>query len=75
MEVTVVVPKYVSLHELVHESESVPGFAEGLSLSNKMSILIQLARVMNQFHSLASPMPHGSLNSHNVFVEFAGDDD
>lgn len=26
---------------------------------------------MNQFHLLASPLAHGNLNSHNVFVEIS----
>lgn len=73
MQVTIVVPKLVSLHDLVYGSHSAPGFDEGLALITKINILIQLARVLNQFHNLAAPIPHGNLNSHNVFVEFAND--
>ena len=26
---------------------------------------------MNQFHTLATPMAHGSLNPHNIFVDYS----
>ena len=38
-------------------------------------MLLETARVLNQFHSLGTPIAHGSLNSHNVFVEFDEDDE
>ena len=45
----------------------------GLSLDKKIAVLIELAKVLSQFHSLGIPIAHGSINSHNVFVEFPQD--
>lgn len=70
MEISVVLPQLVSLHELLHGHQdrfSGGSIADGLTLSMKMDILIELAKVLNQFHNLASPIAHGSINSHNVF--------
>ena len=45
---------------------------QGLSLEKKISILIDLAKILNQFHSLGnSPIAHGSINSHNIFVDIS----
>ena len=42
-----------------------------LSSFQKLSILIQLAKILNTFHCFKhrSPWAHGNLNSHNVFVQ------
>ena len=45
----------------------------GLSLKVKINLLIDLAKVLNQFHTLAVPMTHGSLTSHNIFLDFDED--
>ena len=70
LEITVVLPELVSLHDLIHAPESINGSElEGLSLAKKIAVLIQVAKVLSQFHSLGSPYAHGSLNSHNIFVD------
>lgn len=43
MEITLIIPKMVSLHDLLHDSSR----EEGLSLQNKVAILIELAKVLN----------------------------
>ena len=43
MEITLIIPKMVSLHDLLHE----PSREEGLSLQKKVAILIELAKVLN----------------------------
>ena len=71
MEITVVVPEMTSLHELIHEPTQINWNEQGLSLQRKLTLLIELAKVMNQFHTLATPMAHGSLNPHNIFVDYS----
>ena len=73
MEITVILPELVSLHDFLHSPSSINGSEEGLSLSKKIGVLLELARVLSQFHSLALPFAHGSITSHNIFVEFDGD--
>lgn len=70
MEITVVVPEMISLHDFLHQPASENGSEEGLSLSKKIAVLLELARILSQFHSLAVPFAHGSITSHNVFVKF-----
>ena len=70
MEITVLLPEHVSLHDFIHQPHSINGSQEGLSLAKKISVLLELARVMHSFHSLSTPYAHGNLNSHNVFVDF-----
>ena len=43
MEITLVVPKMVSLYDLLHDQSH----EEGLSLQMKVAILIELAKVLN----------------------------
>lgn len=73
MEISLLVPEMVSLHDLIHQPQRINGSEEGLSLNKKISLLLELSKVLNQFHSLATPFTHGNLNSHNVFVEFKED--
>ncbi len=47
MEITVVLPKMVSLHDLIHEPQRINGSEEGLSLTMKMAVLVELAKVLN----------------------------
>lgn len=42
----------------------------GLSLKAKMNLLVDLAKIMNELHNLATPMAHGSITSHNIFLDF-----
>ena len=71
MEISVVMPELVSLHDMIHNTARINHSDGGeLSLVQKIAILVELAKVMGQMHSLASPIAHGNLNSHNVFVEF-----
>ena len=71
LEITVVLPELVSLHEMIHAPESINGSEiDGLSLAKKIAVLIEIAKVLSQFHSLATPYAHGNLNSHNIFVDF-----
>ena len=74
MEITVIIPELISLHELVYSPERLNGSEEGLSLSKKIAVLIELAKLLNQLHSLGTPYAHGNLNSHNVFVELPDND-
>ena len=69
MQINIVMPSLVSLHEMIHQDEQVNGSVESLSVSQKLGILIQIARIMNTFHSLNPPMYHGNLNSSNIFVD------
>ena len=72
MVISVVVPELHSLHDLLHRSsmQRSTESTEGLSLSHKMDVLIELAKVLSQLHTLATPIAHGSINSHNIFIEF-----
>ena len=47
MEITVLLPELVSLHDFIHQPASINGSQEGLSLSKKISVLLKLANVMN----------------------------
>ena len=72
MEISCVVPELVSLHEWLYEPPKLNSSEHGLSLFRKMSILIELAKVLSQFHSLGnSPIAHGSITSHNIFIDFS----
>ena len=75
MEITVVLPEMVSLNDFLHQPSSINGSEEGLSLSKKIAVLLELARILSQFHSLAVPFAHGSITSHNIFVEFNDETD
>lgn len=44
-------------------------------MSKKIDVLLELAKILSQFHSLAIPFAHGSITSHNVFVEFDAETD
>lgn len=70
MEIYVVLPEMVSLHDLIYEPERINSSDEGLSLKKKIAVLLELAKILNQFSCMAYPYSHGSINSHNVFVEF-----
>lgn len=70
MEITVIVPEMVSLHDFLHSPASINGSEEGLSLEKKIALLLELARILSQFHSLAVPFAHGSITSHNIYVDF-----
>jgi len=71
MEITVVLPELISLHDIIHEPQRINGSEEGLDLRKKIAVLLELAKVLNQFATLASPLAHGNLNSHNVFVDLS----
>ena len=47
MEITVVLPEMVSLHDFIHQPQRINGSEEGLSLSKKIAVLVELAKVMN----------------------------
>ena len=47
MEITVVLPELVSLHDLIHQPQRINGSEEGLSLRKKMALLVELAKVVN----------------------------
>ena len=74
MEISCVVPELVSLHEWLYEPPKINQSEQGLSLFKKMSVLIELAKVLSQFHSLGnSPIAHGSITSHNIFIDLSSD--
>ena len=73
MEITVILPELISLHDIIHEPQKINGSEEGLDLRKKIAVLLELAKVLNQFAILASPLAHGNLNSHNVFVDLTCD--
>jgi hypothetical protein len=63
--INVISPERKSLFEILH------GYNKELNLSNfsKLSILIQLAKILNTFHCLKKRVwAHGSVTSHNVFI-------
>lgn len=63
-EIGIVLPKRVSLFELLHVRK------EKLSRVTKLSILVELAVTLNTLHSIRpSPIAHGHLSSHNVFLQ------
>ena len=47
MEITVIVPELVSLHDFIHQPSRINGSEEGLSLSKKIAVLIELAKIIN----------------------------
>ena len=47
MEITVVLPEMVSLHDFIHQPQRINGSEEGLSLSKKIAVLVELAKVIN----------------------------
>ena len=69
MEISVIVPELVSLHEVIFQPQRINSSDEEISLRKKINILIEIAKVMNQMHILGYPFCHGNLNSHNIFVE------
>ena len=75
MEISVVLPELRSLHDFIHSPQSINGSEEGLSLSKKIAVLVELAQILGQFHSLAVPFAHGNITSHNIFVEFNAETD
>ena len=64
LEISVIVPQYQTLYELIKKND------KNLTQIVKLEILVQLAKLMNTFHNLAEPLCHGNLNSFNVFVEY-----
>ena len=38
-----------------------------------MQLLLEIAKIVNQLHRLGHPYAHGSLNSHNIFVELGSE--
>lgn len=55
----------LSLYELIHQCKN----AKTLTNYCKMYILINLAKILNTFHTLKhKPIVHGHLSSHNIFV-------
>ena len=62
-------PERTSLYELLHSADR-----KALSTYTKLSILIQLAKILNTFHSFKhKTWAHGSLTPHNVFVQIPED--
>jgi len=70
MEITLIVPNLFSLHDLIHQPQRVNGSEDGISLDKKILVLIELATILHTLHGLGQPTAHGSLNTHNIFVEF-----
>lgn len=61
----IISPERKSLFELLHDEKP-----QNLSNFAKLSISIQLAKIMNTFHCLRHrAWAHGNLTPHNVFVE------
>ena len=74
MEITVLLPELVSLHELIYAVDrDYSNIDEGLNLRQKMYLLMEIAKIVGQLHRLGHPYAHGSLNSHNVFVELGSE--
>ena len=46
MEITVVLPEMQSLHDFIHSPSSINGSEEGLSLSKKIDVLLELAKIL-----------------------------
>ena len=47
MEISVIIPEYVSLHDLIHGKKYGESNEEGLSLKAKVNLLIDLAKILN----------------------------
>jgi len=47
MEITVIVPELISLHDLIYQPQRINGSDEGISLKKKIMLLIELAKVMS----------------------------
>lgn len=47
MQITVILPEKISLHDLIYEPQRINGSEEGLDLSRKIDVLIELAKVLN----------------------------
>lgn len=74
MEINVIFPLKTSLFDLLHQIEKINNSdPQGMSLLTKVDILVNLAKLMNTLHSLPSPLAHGNLNPHNIFVTFETD--
>ena len=43
MEISVVIPELVSLHDIIHEPQRINGSEEGLDLRKKIAVLLSLA--------------------------------
>jgi hypothetical protein len=58
------------LYEVMHNSDEIK-----LSAYNKLTILIQVAKILNTFHCLQhKTWAHGHLTPHNVFIELPKND-
>ena len=47
MEISVILPEYVSLHDLIHGKKYGSSNMDGLSLKAKVNVLIELAKIFN----------------------------
>lgn len=64
-----IVPRKLSLYEILHSGD------RKLSLPMKISICLRVSRILNTLHGLAPPIAHGSLSSHNFFLDLDFQDD
>jgi len=74
MQINIVMPRLVTLYEVIHESTRINSSDDGLDVSQKLNLLIQIARILNTFHSLSPPICHGNLNTHNIFLDLHSKD-
>lgn len=44
-------------------------YSKNLDSYTKLKTLIQLAKIINTFHSLRVPLVHGDLTPHNIFID------
>lgn len=68
-QVNLIVPRKLSLYEILHSGE------RKISLPMKISICLRIARILNTLHGLTPPIAHGSLSSHNFFLDLDFEDD
>jgi hypothetical protein len=61
--INLVVPKKVSLYDVIHERKT------EMSLALKLSVCLRVARILNTLHDLKPPIAHGSLSSHNLVFD------
>lgn len=65
-EINILIPKKLSLYDLLHASESLKSFE---TVCMKLSICLRIARILNTLHTLSPAIAHGSINSQNIFID------
>ena len=46
-----------------------------MTVSQKLGVLLKIARIVNTMHNLNPPICHGNLNTQNIFIEVKQEDE